>query len=143
MASRYVDSVLLGFEVFNRGDWEAASNVRDDFVWINDADTASMTATPAKATGPKELREFWDAFFGQWEEFRMEPGEPVESDSGAILVPVRFTGRGRGSGVPIEWDYFQVWEFAEDGRPQRISNIRDRARAMAAAGVSDDEESGD
>jgi SnoaL-like domain len=139
MASDKVAAVMLGFEVFNRGDWEAASNVRDDFVWINDAETAKMTGTPARANGPLELRQFWEAFFGFWEEFRMDPGEPVEGDSGTVLVPVRFTGRGRGSGVPIEWHYFQVWEFGDDGRPLRISNIRDRARAMSAAGLSDDD----
>jgi ketosteroid isomerase-like protein len=137
MPSPKVDAVMLGFEVFNRGDWDAASNVREDFEWINDPETSRMTATPARANGPGELREFWDAFFSQWEEFRMDPGEPLESESGTVVVPVRFTGRGRGSGVPIEWDYFQVWEFADDGRPLRISNIRDRAAAMAAAGVAD------
>ena len=66
----------------------------------------------------------------------MEPGQPVESDSGRVLVPVTFTGRGRGSGVPIEWDYFQVWEFAEDGRPLKISNIRDENGAREAAGLA-------
>jgi ketosteroid isomerase-like protein len=135
MASPAVETVLLGFEVFNRGDWEAASRVRDDFVWVNDEDAARMTATPARAAGPEELREFWEAFFGQWEKWRMDPGEPVESQDGKVLVPVRFTGRGRGSGVPIEWNYFQVWEFAGDGRPLRISNIRDEAVAREAAGL--------
>jgi hypothetical protein len=67
----------------------------------------------------------------------MEPGEPLESDSGRILVPVRFTSRGRGGRVPIVWDYFQVWEFGSDGRPVRISNIRDRDAALRDAGLGD------
>jgi ketosteroid isomerase-like protein len=134
MASAKVESVRLGFEIFNGGDWEAASNVRDDFVWLNDPDVAHLSGT-AQATGPDQLRNFWDEFSRQWEAFRMDPGEAIESDSGAVMVSVHFTARGRGSGVPIHFDFFQVWEFAEDGRPLRISNVRDRDAALAAAGL--------
>ncbi|MEK6252932.1 MAG: nuclear transport factor 2 family protein [Actinomycetota bacterium] len=136
MAPTNIELVLRAFEAFNRGDWEAATNVPEDFVWINDAETVRMTGTPRQATGPDELREFWRAFFGLWDEWQMVPGEPVEDDSGHVFIPVHFSGRGKGSGVPIDWDYFHVWEF-RDGRPAKISNIRDREAALAAAGLSD------
>jgi ketosteroid isomerase-like protein len=129
--------VLRGFDSFNRGDWDAAtSNVHPAFVWINDEDTALLMGSPVELHGPEELREWWRGFFGQWEEWRMEPGETVEGEDGRVFLPVQFTGRGKGSGVPIEFDFFNVWEI-RDGMPARITNIRDRDAALAAAGLMD------
>lgn len=137
MAPTNIDIVLRAFERFNSGDWEAVTrNVHPDFTWVNDVETARLTGSAVEIQGPGELREFWRAFFDLWEEWRMEPGAPIEVASGAVCLPVRFTGRGKGSGVPIEFDYFQVWEI-RDGLPARINNVRDRKAALEAAGLED------
>jgi ketosteroid isomerase-like protein len=127
--------VLSAFDAFNSGDWELATrNLDPDFEWVNDEETSRMTGTELEARGPERVREFWRSFSSFWEEWRMQPGEPVESASNRVLVPVKSTGRGKGSGVPIEFDFFQVWTI-RDGAPMRIENHRDRSAAMSAAGL--------
>jgi hypothetical protein len=128
--------VLAAFARFNSRDWERATSVlHPEFVWINDADTAGVMGTPVELHGPVELRDWWQSFFGQWDEWRMDTREPQEGSGGSILIPCRFIGRGPGSGVPIEFDFFQVWDF-KDAMPVRITNIRDREAASKAAGLA-------
>jgi hypothetical protein len=131
------DRVLAAYASFNSGNWEAASaNLHPEFVWINDPDTAGVMGAQVELRGPAELREWWRGFFGQWEEWEMVPGEPLEGSEGRVFIPCRFSGRGQGSGVPIDFDFFQVWHFRE-GLPVRITNIRDREAALATAGIRD------
>jgi ketosteroid isomerase-like protein len=137
MPLNHREIVLRGFQSFNAGDWEAASsNLHPDFVWVNDEETARLTGTPVEAVGPAELRRTWRAFFDLWQEWRMTPGQPVDGGDGRVLIPVHFTGLGKESGVPIEFDYFQVWEF-RDGMTVRITQFRDHEAALAAAGLAD------
>ena len=125
------DIALRAFESFNSGDWEGATRgLGPDFVWVNDAETSRMTGTALEARGPDAVREFWHSFFSQWDEWRMEPGEPVEEPPGLVTIPVTFTARGSGSGVPIVFEFIQVWEI-EDGRPVRITNKRGSDAALS------------
>ena len=135
MPPSHSDFVLAGFANFNNGDWEAASaNLHPEFVWVNDADTAGVMGVELELRGPAQMRAWWASFFGQWDEWEMVPGEPREGSGGRVFIPCRFTGTGKGSGVPIEFDFFQVWDF-KDGSPVRIRNIRDPDAALAAAGL--------
>jgi ketosteroid isomerase-like protein len=56
----------------------------------------------------------------------------VESHGDRVLVGVHFESRGGASGVPIELDYFGVYEF-RDGLIARIENFATREEAMERA----------
>ena len=135
MAEGNIELVLRSYAAFNRSDWAAATDeLQPNCVWVNDAATAGLMASALELRGIGEIRDWWQAWFGQWDEWRMEPGDPAEGEAGAVFIPCRFSGRGKESGVPVEVGFFQVWEF-EDRLPVRITNIRTREDALAAAGL--------
>jgi hypothetical protein len=49
------------------------------------------------------------------------------------VATLRFTGRGKGSGVEGDVRFWSVWRF-RDGRPRRIENFMKRADAEQAVG---------
>ena len=51
-------------------------------------------------------------------------------------VEFAMNSRGRGSGVEVANEGFQVWHF-RDGRGARIEEYVDRAEALEAAGLSE------
>ena len=76
-------------------------------------------------------RHYW----GTWAEYRLEAEELIDAGSSVVVV-VRERGRGKGSGVPFESRWAQVWTFGR-GRIIRWALFPDRATALDAAGVSD------
>ena len=50
----------------------------------------------------------------------------------------RLIGRGAGSGVPVEAPWHQVFTFRAGARPIRCDNYSDSAKALRAAGLSED-----
>jgi ketosteroid isomerase-like protein len=51
-----------------------------------------------------------------------------------VLTLIRQTGRGRQSGVPIEYHYFELFTI-RDGKVLQIEFFRHRADALEAAGL--------
>ena len=47
---------------------------------------------------------------------------------------LRQWGRGKGSGVPVEYRFFGVWTF-RDGKVIRYKGFNERAEALEAAGL--------
>jgi hypothetical protein len=52
-----------------------------------------------------------------------------------VLISIRQTGRGRQSGVPIEYHYFQLFTI-RDGKVRKVEFFRHPADALEAAGLS-------
>jgi ketosteroid isomerase-like protein len=52
-----------------------------------------------------------------------------------VFAWVRFAGHGAGSGVPMEMELAHVWTL-RDGRAARVLEYTDRAKGLAAAGLS-------
>jgi ketosteroid isomerase-like protein len=73
-----------------------------------------------------------------FEELRYEPEECI--DAGArLIVMVRVSGRGRGSGAAFEQRQAHVWSIRDD-RAVRLDFYLDRAEAERAAGLRADRE---
>jgi ketosteroid isomerase-like protein len=129
--------VLDVFETLSNGDWDGARDiVHEDFVWTNDENTAQLTGVTVEIKGQDELFDFWCAFFDQWDEWQMSHGEPIESESGKVFMPVHFSAQVKGHDAPVEFNFFQVWEV-KDGKPSRSSIMRTREAALASAGIDD------
>ena len=74
-----------------------------------------------------EMRDWLRA----WERpIRIEPEEFIQSGD-RILVMIRWSGRGKGSGVQIEAEGAHLWTF-RDGLVVDYGVYRDRAEARAA-----------
>ena len=67
--------------------------------------------------------------------FHVRPTEFRESKED-VFIAFAMDGRGRGSGVDVAREGFQVWHF-RDGRGARIEEYVDRAEALEAAGLSE------
>jgi ketosteroid isomerase-like protein len=71
-----------------------------------------------------------------WAEFRFEPERFIGAGE-QVVVFVRFAGRGRASGVPIELPVAHVWTI-RDGRLKSCRAYRDRSAALEAVGLRPD-----
>jgi ketosteroid isomerase-like protein len=56
--------------------------------------------------GHDGVREWFDAVFGVFPDWRPEPRRPSHDEDGAVVVPLDVTASGAGSGVPIDQTYW-------------------------------------
>ena len=80
------------------------------------------------------MRRYLERWLDAWDEFRVEPTEFRESGDD-VAVAFAMNGRGRGSGVEVTREGWQVWHF-RDGKGARIEEYVDRAEALEAVGLS-------
>ena len=85
--------------------------------------------------GHDALRRYFVRWMEPWEVFHVRPTEFRESGED-VLVAFAMNGRGRGSGVEVAREGFQVWHL-RDGRGARIEEYVDRAEALEAVGLSE------
>ena len=120
-------------EALNSREWERSPEFMDEEITWNFVEGAAPDA-PQTLTGASEIVDFWDFFFTAWEEWEMAPRDFAEASGGQILVSVHFHARGTGSGVPMDFDFWQV--IAMRGRKiHRVDNYLTRARARQACGL--------
>ena len=108
---------------------EALRGLDDDFEWV----TPDVPDLPVRH-GPDAVLEF----FRDW----MEPFEGLavdwelhEAGPERALAVIHMHGRGRGSGVPAEMRFGQLWTF-RDGRATSMVLYNDIDEARRAAGLS-------
>jgi hypothetical protein len=84
--------------------------------------------------GVEALRRFREK--GPWAELRYEPSRFLAVDDERILVLVKVSAIGRGSGVPVELLNAHEWTI-RDGFLIRFKVYGDQAAALEAAGLSE------
>ena len=112
------------------GDFERAFALVDpEIVWIE------PTGLPGADTyhGHDGVRRSLTKFVGTWDEYRVEHHDVTEVDD-RIYLRVRISGKGRSSGVPAQFDQFNVWTF-RDGKLTRMEMFLDEDEARRAAGA--------
>jgi ketosteroid isomerase-like protein len=130
MSQENVEFLRQGYEALERGDMEA------------------FTALSRERLGPEfDFHHVWDGrvfkgFEGTqewvsdtretWKNYRQELEEIVDLGENVVVV-LRVSARGGGSGVPVAQELAVVWTF-EDERPVRARSFTSRAEALAAAG---------
>jgi ketosteroid isomerase-like protein len=85
--------------------------------------------------GLGELAEMLQAFWGEFEDARTEIEECLPAGDHVVLG-VRFYGRGKSSGVKIDWPAWHVWTL-RDGKAVHWRLVRTRREALEAVGLSD------
>jgi ketosteroid isomerase-like protein len=76
-------------------------------------------------------RHYW----GTWDDYRLDAEELIDAGSSVVVV-VHERGRGKGSGIPFDRRWAQVWTFA-GGKIIRWEIYPDKAVALEAAGVAE------
>jgi ketosteroid isomerase-like protein len=128
MESDYLQIAYSAIAAYNVGDYEAL------FELINEDVVASIPVGLANAGvyhGHEGFLRMMNDWRDAWVDFRVEAEEPFLAGD-AIVVPVRHTGRGRGSGIEMSMDVFHVAHF-RDNRVARWELCRSREDALVVA----------
>jgi ketosteroid isomerase-like protein len=104
----------------------------EDVVWETPPEI-ELPDIPRRLVGREEVIEGTRHYWGTWDEYRLDADELIDAGSSVVLV-VQERGRGRGSGVPFERRWAQVWTFRQ-GRLIRWELFPDRATALEAVGL--------
>ena len=64
----------------------------------------------------------------EWEDFAIEIEDLIPADDGRVVMLIHLTGRGRHSGVPLDFRETMVWTI-RGGRVVRVKEYFDRTQA--------------
>ena len=130
------ENVEIVRRVFDQGRHNPAALweiVDKEAAWEVQAD--DIPDGPASYRGPPGVQEFFRRWVGTFDGWGYELGEVIEAGE-SVLFHMRQWGRGKGSGVPVTNDFWQVWTF-RDGKLIRRTRHANRSTALAAAGLSE------
>jgi ketosteroid isomerase-like protein len=131
MSRENVEVVKAAIDAFNREDWEA----------VLQAAAPGFELDWSRAMSPlsgvyrlEQVRRFLEEVTGYWESFRNEPHEFIEEGD---LVVVPMTGHARGrDGIEVTASPTLVWTI-RDGAIERVSMYQEKADALEAVGLSE------
>jgi ketosteroid isomerase-like protein len=127
MSLENVEIVRRLFETYRRGAYEEAlACLAPDVVY--------ETGQEAAATGRDEVRAMWERWESAWVELETVAEEFIDAGD-RVLVTVRYSGRGRGSGIRFEDRLYDVYTMS-DGRCVRKREFRRLSEALEAAGLT-------
>jgi ketosteroid isomerase-like protein len=105
----------------------------ENVVW--DLRAMPLFDLPDEVVGREAVIEGSRHYWGTWADYRLDLEELIDAESSVVLV-VHEQARGRGSGVPHELRFAQVWRFHR-GNVTRWELFPDKAAALEAAGLSE------
>ena len=124
------DAFLTGYEHgdFTRGF--ATGLMAEDYELIVAAEVPERRSYRGRE-GVVEFAQMWTEDF---ERFSMQRQELIDAGDDRVFASYRQSVIGKGSGVPIEVEYFAVNEV-ENGQVVRTWHYLDRDKALEAAGL--------
>ncbi len=131
MSQKNVELARLGYEVFNRGDFDTLLDLcAPDIVWRDFATIDSDTVT-----GKDAVRAYFESVMEAWEQIRLEPEEIIDLGGDCVVVVSHLTARGKGSGIEVDARGADLLTF-NGSSLVRWMGYADRAQALQAAGLS-------
>jgi ketosteroid isomerase-like protein len=131
MSERNVEIVRRGYEALDRGGVGAVLELLDpDF----EAEVGpDLSPEPDRYRGHEGVRRWFAGFEGSLEDVRLEPEEFIEAGD-KVIVRVRLSARGSGSGIEVAQEAIQVWTVRGE-RAVAVSAYADMEDARRAAGL--------
>jgi ketosteroid isomerase-like protein len=131
VSSANVELVRRVFDCWNRQDREAALEL---FSADAELDASGRVLNPETYSGTDGLMRFRREVAEPWERFELDIEEVFESGD-QVVVFVRSVGRGRGSGVEV--DFRSAWVVMVSGQKiTRLQLYRERNEALRAVGLA-------
>lgn len=125
-----IETLRLGYEAFNRGDWDGVFRAaHPDF----ELKTADRVTNPGTYRGPEEARRFFEDLFVPFEEVTSEPQKFFQRGN-QIVVFVTVRSRPTGSVGVVENRIGHLWTM-HDGKVLRLEIFPEREKALEAAGL--------
>jgi ketosteroid isomerase-like protein len=136
MTQENVELLHRTFSAYN-----AAFLTGDTTAFLNCADPEVEWHTATEVLDPiyrgrEGLRHWMTEFFESWDALRVEPEEFLHAGPDRMLVALRLKGRGKGSGVDTDMLLYELMTIRDGRLVQRLS-FRNRAEALEAAGLSE------
>ena len=136
MSQENVEIVRRGYERYAAGDFEAVADLIADEATLPDAGGLGIADSAAGSRfGPEGFLRATEEAREAFEDYLVEPEEFIDAGN-AVIVPVRISGQGRGSGVKLDMNLVHLWVL-RDGKAIRNEIHRTVAEALEAAGVSE------
>jgi uncharacterized protein len=131
MSEANVEIVRRMYEAYLRGDNDAALGAFDPDVEFD----VSIRPEAGIYRGPAGIAEAMRTWTGTWEDFRIEVKE-IRDAGDRVLVADRQSGRGKGSGVPLDQETYTIYTM-RDGKIVHAVWVDTREKALEAAGLSE------
>ena len=130
-----MEIVRRSFDLFNRQEAKAVADLwTDDGEW-RPAILGGGLLESAAFRGADGLAEFVDLQAETWDSSVAEPVE-IRDLGDSVLVKVRLSAVGRTSGIPVERDTWNVYEF-RDGKIATGWAYMDEQEALKAVGLAE------
>jgi ketosteroid isomerase-like protein len=133
MSQENVELTRTAFEAFERGDID----------WLQGMCTSDVVIVqPPEVPDPKSyegsgaIAEMVNDWPRQWEDFRLEVTEIIDVSDDVLVSGARHTGRGRTSGIELDWEVFYVHRL-RDGKLARMEMYLSREQALQAVGLAE------
>ena len=97
--------------------------------------TSGMFPESGEYHGYAGLREFTSNQAEAFEQMSVQPAEFVDAGD-QIVVPVRFGGKARHTGIETTFSVTHVWTI-HDGKVSRLDMYRSREAALKAVGLAE------
>jgi ketosteroid isomerase-like protein len=133
MSEANVEIVRQVYESLERRDWDSMADVLDPDVERHG--TVGGVEEGRVARGLRQIRQVWKEEDEMWDAHRLEPQEFIDAGD-RVVVFQREYQRGKSSGVELVVDTASILEL-RGGRVVRMQGYMDRAAALRAAGLSE------
>ena len=115
------------FDTYCNGDYDGS-------LACLDPDVVYGVAQEAPARGRPAVRAIWERWESSFDDLETVPEEFIDAGE-HVVVRVRYTGRGRGSGVEFDELSYDVCTV-RDGLVVRKREFAERSEALRAVGLS-------
>ena len=134
MSQENVEILRRAYDAFNRGDLDMlASEFYDPQVeW----QTSREDPDAATHRGREAVRRYFDQWLESFEGLHADVEEYIDASNDRVFTWVRWTGRGRESGIDTEWR-LAIISTLRRGRILRVEEYFDRAEGLEAAGLEE------
>src|SRR4051794_4118518 len=132
MSQENVEVVRRMHDARARGDFQLSLSCFDPEVELTTPPLEPGASTYRGHDGVLQATRRW---VGTWDDFRIEV-EDLTDLGEHVLARIREYGRGKGSGVEVERQLFQLFTLRSD-KIVRVRMYEDHADALEAAGASE------
>jgi ketosteroid isomerase-like protein len=135
MSEQNVEIVRQVYLCVNQRRWDGMANLLDPAV--AQYGTVGGLDEGTVVHGVSEIRQLYEREAEAWDRQRIHPERLIDAGNRVVVFQREFQ-RGRGSGLELEVETASVIDL-RNGRVVRIQGYMDRAAALGAAGLSEEE----
>ena len=131
MSQENVEVVRRTVSALAAGDWQDVFETWDPQIeWDFERDAVIS----GLHRGRDEVRAALSSFLAEWEDLAAEIEHLIAADDERVVIVMHVTGRGRGSGVPLDFRLANIFTL-RGGRIVHVKEYFDPQAAFVAAGL--------